>query len=292
MKDIVSSLVKSKTGLIGLIIVLLIVLSMLFSPLITSWDPNEQDIMNKYQPPLWSLSQEEKAALSGSDAPAHLLGTDQLGRDTLARLLYGSRITLLVAFGGTIFGVLIGVTLGAVSGYYGKWVDAVIMRLVDIQLSFPFTLLALFMAAVLGHGIRNVIIIAAISSWVRYARLVRGEFLSLKEMEYVEAIRALGGKNGRIIFRHILPNVISPIIVLATLELAKIILMEASLSYLGMGVPVTIPTWGRMLSEARTTMTSSPWLAILPGLMISFTVLGVNLLGDWLRDYLDPKLDV
>lgn len=292
MKDIVSSLVKSKTGLIGLIIVLLIVLSMLFSPLITSWDPNEQDIMNKYQPPLWSLSQEEKAALSGSDAPAHLLGTDQLGRDTLARLLYGSRITLLVAFGGTIFGVLIGVTLGAVSGYYGKWVDAVIMRLVDIQLSFPFTLLALFMAAVLGHGIRNVIIIAAISSWVRYARLVRGEFLSLKEMEYVEAIRALGGTNGRIIFRHILPNVISPIIVLATLELAKIILMEASLSYLGMGVPVTIPTWGRMLSEARTTMTSSPWLAILPGLMISFTVLGVNLLGDWLRDYLDPKLDV
>lgn len=292
MKDIVSSLVKSKTGLIGLIIVLLIVLSMLFSPLITPWDPNEQDIMNKYQPPLWSLSQEEKAALSGSDAPAHLLGTDQLGRDTLARLLYGSRITLLVAFGGTIFGVLIGVTLGAVSGYYGKWVDAVIMRLVDIQLSFPFTLLALFMAAVLGHGIRNVIIIAAISSWVRYARLVRGEFLSLKEMEYVEAIRALGGKNGRIIFRHILPNVISPIIVLATLELAKIILMEASLSYLGMGVPVTIPTWGRMLSEARTTMTSSPWLAILPGLMISFTVLGVNLLGDWLRDYLDPKLDV
>ena len=289
MKDIISSLIKSKTGLIGALIVLLIVLSMLFSPLLTSWDPNEQDIMNKFQAPVWELTEEEN---SDSEAPAHLLGTDQLGRDTLARILYGSRITLLVAFGGTIFGVLIGVVLGALSGYFGKWVDAVIMRLVDIQLSFPFTLLALFMAAVLGNGIRNVIIIAAISSWVRYARLVRGEFLSLNEMEYVEAIRALGGTNSRIIFRHMLPNVVSPIIVLATLELAKIILMEASLSYLGLGVPVTIPTWGRMLSEARNSITSAPWLAVFPGLMISFTVLGVNLLGDWLRDYLDPKLDV
>ena len=289
MKDIISSLIKSKTGLIGALIVLLIVLSMLFSPLLTSWDPNEQDIMNKFQAPVWELTEEEN---SDSEAPAHLLGTDQLGRDTLARILYGSRITLLVAFGGTIFGVLIGVVLVALSGYFGKWVDAVIMRLVDIQLSFPFTLLALFMAAVLGNGIRNVIIIAAISSWVRYARLVRGEFLSLKEMEYVEAIRALGGTNSRIIFRHMLPNVVSPIIVLATLELAKIILMEASLSYLGLGVPVTIPTWGRMLSEARNSITSAPWLAVFPGLMISFTVLGVNLLGDWLRDYLDPKLDV
>ena len=193
MKDIISSLIKSKTGLIGALIVLLIVLSMLFSPLLTSWDPNEQDIMNKFQAPVWELTEEEN---SDSEAPAHLLGTDQLGRDTLARILYGSRITLLVAFGGTIFGVLIGVVLGALSGYFGKWVDAVIMRLVDIQLSFPFTLLALFMAAVLGNGIRNVIIIAAISSWVRYARLVRGEFLSLKEMEYVEA------KSGRAPWRE------------------------------------------------------------------------------------------
>ena len=287
MKDIFSSLVKSKTGLIGLVIILLVVLSMLLSPVLTSWDPNEQDVMNKLLPPVWEQEEWDIGA-----SVQHLLGTDQLGRDTFSRLLHGSRVTLLIAFCGTIFGVLVGVVMGALSGYYGKWVDTIIMRLVDIQLSFPFTLLALFMAAVLGSGIQNVIIIAAISSWVRYARMVRGEFLSLKEMEYVEAIRALGGTNFRIIFRHILPNVTSPIIVLATLELAKIILMEASLSYLGMGVPVTVPTWGRMLSEARTYMTSAPWLAVLPGLMISLTVLGVNLLGDWLRDYLDPKLDV
>ncbi len=287
MKDIFSSLVKSKTGLIGLVIILLVVLSMLLSPVLTSWDPNEQDVMNKLLPPVWEQEEWDIGA-----SVQHLLGTDQLGRDTFSRLLHGSRVTLLIAFCGTIFGVLVGVVMGALSGYYGKWVDTIIMRLVDIQLSFPFTLLALFMAAVLGSGIQNVIIIAAISSWVRYARMVRGEFLSLKEMEYVEAIRALGGTNFRIIFRHILPNVTSPIIVLATLELAKIILMEASLSYLGMGVPVTVPTWGRMLSEARTYMTSAPWLAVLPGLMISLTVLGVKLLGDWLRDYLDPKLDV
>lgn len=277
-----SSLKRSKTGSFGLIILVIILIAACFAPCITAWEPNQQDIMNKFLDPFWC---------EGSST-AHILGTDQLGRDVLSRLIYGSRITLLISFGGTIVGILVGVTLGAISGYYGKWVDAVIMRLVDIQLSFPFTLLALFIAAVLGPGLRNIIIIAGISGWVRYARLVRGEILSIKEMEYVEAIRSLGGSDMRIIFRHIVPNVISPIIVLATLEVAKIILMEASLSYLGMGVPVSIPTWGRMLSEARSYMVSAPWLAILPGLCITLTVLAVNLLGDWLRDYLDPKLDI
>lgn len=277
----VASLLRSKTGLLGLIIVIAVIAMAILAPVISPYDPTKQDIINKLMDPSWA----------GGD-PAHPFGTDQLGRDVLSRLFFGSRITLLVAFSGTIVASIIGVILGSISGYYGGWVDAVIMRIVDIQLSFPFILLALFIAAVLGPGVGNIILIAAISSWVRYARLVRGDILSIKEMEYVESIRSLGGSDMRILFKHIVPNIISPVIVIATLEMAKIVLMEASLSYLGLGVPVTIPTWGRMLAESRVNMVTSPWQAILPGIFITLTVLGVNLVGDWLRDYLDPKLDV
>lgn len=276
------SLKESKTGMLGAGIVLLVIVVACTATIISPHDPVKQDIINKMMDPAWC----EDASWE------HVLGTDQLGRDILSRLIYGSRVTLLVAFSGTILAGAIGVFLGAISGYYGGWVDAIIMRLVDIQLSFPFILLALFIAAVLGPGLQNIILIAALSTWVRYARLVRGEILSVKEMEYIEAVRSLGGSNIRIIFYHILPNVISPVIVIATLEMAKIILMEASLSYLGLGVPIEIPTWGRMLSDSRVHLVTSPWMAIWPGLAITLTVLGVNLLGDWLRDYLDPKLDV
>ena len=279
MKALWRSLKQSKTGMIGLAIVLVVVVCAIFAYQLAPCDPLQQDLMNKLHDPAWTAT----------GTPEHLLGTDQLGRDVLSRLLVGARITLLVALAGTVVG---GVVLGCLAGYYGGWVDAVLMRLVDIQLCFPFTLLALFIAAVLGGSLGNVILIAGITSWVRYARLVRGEILSIKESEYIEAIRAEGGSDARIIFRHILPNVISSVIVIATLEMAKIVLMEASLSFLGYGVPITIPTWGRMLSEARANMVSNPWQCILPGLCITLTVLGVNLLGDWLRDYLDPKLDV
>ena len=279
MKALWRSLKQSKTGMIGLAIVLVVVVCAIFAYQLAPCDPLQQDLMNKLHDPAWTAT----------GTPEHLLGTDQLGRDVLSRLLVGARITLLA---GTVVGGVVGVVLGCLAGYYGGWVDAVLMRLVDIQLCFPFTLLALFIAAVLGGSLGNVILIAGITSWVRYARLVRGEILSIKECEYIEAIRAEGGSDARIIFRHILPNVISSVIVIATLEMAKIVLMEASLSFLGYGVPVTIPTWGRMLSEARANMVSNPWQCILPGLCITLTVLGVNLLGDWLRDYLDPKLDV
>lgn len=275
------SLKESKTGMLGVLIMLLVFLMAITAQWISPYDPAKQDLMNKLMDPVFA----------GGSAQ-HLLGTDQLGRDILSRLIYGSRITILVAFSGTIFAGLIGVTLGALAGYYGKWVDALIMRIVDIQLSFPFVLLALFVAAVLGRSLRNIILIAAISGWVPYARLIRGEILSVREMEYIEAIRSVGGKNGRIILYHIIPNVISPVIVQATLGMARIILMEASLSYLGLGVPLEIPTWGRMLSEGRDYMLTNPWLAILPGVAITLTVLGVNLMGDWMRDYLDPKLNV
>ncbi|MBQ8933593.1 MAG: ABC transporter permease [Lachnospiraceae bacterium] len=275
------SLRESKTGMLGVLIVLLVVLTAILAPILAPYAPGKQDLMHKLADPIF--------AGGTSD---HLLGTDQLGRDILSRLIYGSRVTILVAFFGTVLAGLIGVMLGAVSGYYGKWVDAVIMRIVDIQLSFPFVLLALFVAAVLGRSLRNVIIVAAVSSWVQYARLIRGEILNVRELEYIEAIRSVGAKNNWIILHHVIPNVISPVIVQATLGMARIILMEASLSFLGLGVPLEVPTWGRMLSEGRDYMLTNPWMAILPGLAITLTVLGVNLMGDWLRDYLDPKLDI
>lgn len=275
------SLKDSKTGLIGVVIVLIVVFMAITASFIAPYDPSKQDLMNKLAGP----------AFAGGSLD-HLMGTDQLGRDILSRIIYGSRVTILVAFSGTVCAGILGTLMGALAGYYGKWVDAVIMRIVDIQLSFPFILLALFVAAVLGRSLRNIILIAAISNWVQYARLIRGEILTVREMEYIEAIRSVGGKNGRIILYHILPNVISPMIVQATLGMARIVLMEASLSYLGLGVPLEIPTWGRMLSEGRDYMLTDPWLAVFPGIAITITVLGVNLMGDWLRDYLDPKLNV
>ena len=223
MKALWRSLKQSKTGMIGLAIVLLVVVCAIFAYQLAPCDPLQQDLMNKLHDPAWTAT----------GTPEHLLGTDQLGRDVLSRLLVGARITLLVALAGTVVGGVVGVVLGCLAGYYGGWVDAVLMRLVDIQLCFPFTLLALFIAAVLGGSLGNVILIAGITSWVRYARLVRGEILGIKECEYIEAIRAEGGSDARIIFRHILPNVISSVIVIATLEMAKIVLMEASLSFLG-----------------------------------------------------------
>ena len=250
------SLKESKTGMFGFVTILLVVIIACTATIISPYDPAKQDITNKLKGPVWSEG----------GSWEHVLGT--------------------------IFAGVVGIIMGAISGYYGGWIDALIMRLVDIQLSFPFILLALFIAAVLGPGLKNIILIAALSGWVTYARLVRGEILSVKEMEYIEAIRSLGGSNPRIIFYHVLPNVVSSAIVIATLEMAKIIIMEASLSYLGLGVPIEIATWGRMLSDSRTYLVTSPWMAILPGLCITLTVLGANLLGDWLRDYLDPKLDV
>lgn len=276
------SIKNSKTGLLGGIIFLTVILMAILAPILVPSDPAKQDLMNKALPPAWCEG----------GTSIHLFGTDQLGRDILSRIIYGSRVTIMVGFSGTICAGLIGVLLGAVAGYYGKFADTIIMRIADIQLSFPFVLLALFAAAVLGRSLFNIILIAGITNWVQYARLVRGEILSVKEMEYIEAIRSIGSKNGRIIIRHIIPNIISPVIVQATLGMARIILMEASLSFLGLGVPLEVATWGRMLSDGREFMLTCPWLAIFPGLAITLVVLGVNLFGDWMRDYFDPKLDV
>ncbi len=276
------SLIHSKTGLIGALIILAVFLMALTAGIISPHDPYEQNIMKKLLNPVWSVK---------SDS-AYLLGTDQLGRDILSRIIYGSRVTLMIAFMGTVVAGVVGVFLGCISAYYGGWIDAVVMRIADIQLSFPFILLALFIAAVLGPGLGNVILIAGLCCWVQYARMVRGEVLSIKEMEYVESVRALGGSNFHIIFKHILPNIMSMVIVIATLQMARIVLMEASLSFLGLGVPIEVPTWGRMLAESRVNIVSYPWHSIFPGVLITMTVLGVNLIGDWFRDYFDPNLDV
>src|SRR6056297_2457560 len=273
-------LFRNKGGLIGLLIMIFVISVAILAPYLTHTNPNDQDITMRLQGPIWEINSN----------PDHILGTDQLGRDILSRLIYGSRVSLLVGFLGTILGGIIGVIMGSISGYYGGKIDSVIMRLVDIQLAFPFILLAIFIVSVLGASLFNIILVAGISSWVRYARLIRGEILSVKEVEFIEAIRSLGAKDLRIMFRHILPNVINPVIILGTLEMDRIILMEAALSFLGLGVPAHIATWGRMLSEGRVYIVTNPWLAIFPGLAITVTVLGVNIFGDWLRDYLDPKL--
>jgi len=271
---------SSPTGIIGLVIFIMVVACGLLASFISPYNPGTQDIENTFMPPFWN-------SLGGID---HLLGTDDVGKDVLSNLIYGSRISLMVGFFGTIVAGCIGVLLGSLSGYYGGKIDTAIMRIADIQLAFPFILLAIFIVAVLGPSLSNIIIVAGISSWVQFARLVRGEIIAVKENEYIEAIRSLGAKSYVIIFKHILPNIMNSVIVVATLEMARIILMEASLSFLGLGVPAEVPTWGKMLADARVHMVSHPWLAILPGLSITFTVLGINLFGDWLRDYLDPKL--
>ena len=274
------SLSKSWMGAIGFGLVAIFVLAAIFAELIAPYDPASQDLRMRMLPPIWQ---------EGGNI-AHLLGTDQLGRDTLSRLIFGSRISLTVALAGTLLAAIIGIVLGAVAGYYSRLADTIIGRVIDIQLAFPFILLAIFVVAVLGPGLVNIILVAALTGWVRFARVVRGEILSIKQLEYIEAVRSLGGRDGRIVFRHILPNILSPIVVIGTLEVAKIILMEASLSFLGMGVPPDVPTWGRMLSESREYMQTAPQLVILPGIVISLLVLGISIFGDWLRDYLDPRI--
>src|SRR5215471_9172072 len=220
----------------------------------------------------------------------HWLGTDPLGRDVLLRLAIGARVSLLIGTSAVVLGGTVGTALGLASGYAGGRVDRLLMRIGDMQLAFPSVLLALAVLAVVGPGLRNVILVLGVSSWVTYARLVRAETLSLKEREYVLAARAMGASPGRILRHHLLPNVIGVIIVMATFSVATPILAESGLSFLGLGVGGRTPTWGVMLADAREYMAEAWWLTAFPGLAILVTVLGVNLVGDWLRDYLDPRL--
>jgi peptide/nickel transport system permease protein len=220
--------------------------------------------------------------------PAHVFGTDPLGRDVLARVIAGGKISLLVGFISVAGGVAFGVVMGLVAGYYRGFWDMLVMRFADVQLAMPFILLAITFIAIVGGGLVNTIILLIVSQWVQYARLVRGSVLALREREFIQAARAIGVKDWRIIVQHLLPNLIGPVIVLMTLNVATNILLESSLTFLGLGIDPTIPSWGGMLAEGRTYLQTAWWVSVFPGLAILLTVLGLNLLGDWLRDSLDP----
>lgn len=219
---------------------------------------------------------------------AHPLGTDPLGRDVLARVIVGGKISLKVGAFSVAGAVVVGVVMGLVSGYYrGIW-DVIVMRFADVQLALPFILMAITFIAIVGSGLTNTIILLIVSQWVQYARLVRGSVLALREREFILAARAIGVKDWAILFRHLLPNLIGPVIVLMTLNVANNILLESSLTFLGLGVDPMIPSWGGMLADGRTYLQNAWWVSVFPGLAILLTVLGLNLLGDWLRDSLDP----
>ncbi|MDN6321706.1 MAG: ABC transporter permease [Halomonas sp.] len=220
--------------------------------------------------------------------PGFPLGTDPLGRDVLARVIIGGEISLKVGVYSALGAVVIGIIMGLVSGYYGGFLDMIVMRFADVQLALPFILLAITFIAVIGGGLTNMIILLIISQWVQYARLVRGSVLSLRDREFILAAQAIGVKDIRILFQHLLPNLIGPVIVLMTLNVANNILLESSLTFLGLGVDPVIPSWGGMLAEGRTYLQTAWWVSVFPGVAILLTVLGLNLLGDWLRDALDP----
>jgi peptide/nickel transport system permease protein len=249
-----------------------------FGPVVSN-DPFTQHLVSRLEPPLWA---------GGADH-AHIFGTDSLGRDVFARIVFGARISLLISLLAVLISGTLGTLIGVYSGYYGGWLDTLMMRLADIQLAFPFILLVILLVGTLGPSLINVVMVLGISGWVLYARIVRGQTLSLREKEFVEASRALGMGDARIIFRHILPNVMSTVIVIASFATAQMIIAEASLSFLGLGVQPPNPSLGGMLSEGKIYIVIDPWVATLPGLTIMVAVLGVNLLGDWLRDLLDPR---
>jgi peptide/nickel transport system permease protein len=253
----------------------------LFGSWLAPFDPNRQNLVLRLADPM----------AVGPDGGTFWLGSDALGRDVLSRLLYGARVSLTVGFAAIAVGGTIGIVAGLLAGYFGGWVDDVIMRLGDIQLAFPFILLAIMFLVVLGSGVWNLILVLGVGQWVTYARIVRADTLSLREKEFVEAARALGDSTPSIIFRTILPNILAPLTVIASFNVASVILSEAALSFLGLGVPPSIPTWGSMLAESRDTLVANKWwLAVFPGVAIMLTVLSFNILGDWLRDFLDPRL--
>jgi peptide/nickel transport system permease protein len=275
------SFVAAKWPLLALVILAAVIVAAIFGPTLAPMDPNRQNIMLRLAEPM----------ADGPRGLTFLMGSDALGRDVFSRLLYGARVSLLVGIAAIAVGGTLGTIAGLVSGYFGGWTDDVIMRLGDIQLAFPFILLAIMFLVVLGPGVLNLILVLGIGQWVTYARIVRAQTLSLREKEFVEAARAMGDSTLSIIFRTILPNIVAPLTVIASFNVAAVILTEAALSFLGLGVPPSVPTWGSMLAESREQLIANKWwLAIFPGLAIVLTVLSFNILGDWLRDFLDPRL--
>jgi peptide/nickel transport system permease protein len=250
------------------------------APWISPQDPTRQSLRGRLAAP----------TLEGVDGRAHVLGTDHLGRDVLSRVVWGARVSLLVGFAAVLVGGVAGATLGVVAGYRGGWIDSAIMTLADAQLAFPFILLAIGIIAVLGPSFPTLIVVIGLSGWMSYARVLRVQVLVLRSREFVDAIHALGGSMVRVVARHIVPNVLSSLVVIATLELARSIVLEATLSFLGLGVQPPTPSWGGMVHEGREYLDSAWWISTFPGLVLMLTSLVVSRTGDWLRDLLDPTL--
>jgi peptide/nickel transport system permease protein len=271
---------RLKWGVGGAIVFLLIVASALLAPVISPHDPLTVDIRHRMVPPAW---------MEGG-TPEHLLGTDQIGRDLLSRVIWGGRVSLLVGVTAVLLSATIGVLFGLAAGYFAGQVDWSIMTFINVMLTFPFVLLALAVIAVLGPSVPNMIMVLGATGWPVYARVIRAETFALRERDFVTAARALGMSHLRIIFGQILPNLISPIVVVATLQIAQVIILESFLSFLGLGVQPPTPAWGNMLGEGRVYMLNSWWIAAFPGLAIFITTLVINLMGNGLRDWLDPHM--
>ena len=262
------------------ILLFVLVLPAVFAPVVAPHDPYMGTLTHRLTPPFW----QEGGTLE------HPLGTDKLGRDMLSRIIYGARISLTVSLIAIVVGGVIGTVLGLASGYFGRKTDAVIMRLVDISLSLPTILLALVLVAAVGPSFGTVVIVLIVLLWARYARLVRGEVLALKERDFIARARVAGASHARIMYKYLFPNVVNSLIVLATLQVGYVILLESALSFLGAGLPRAEPAWGVMVADGRELIVTAWWVSMFPGLAIMLTVLALNLLGDWLRDRFDPKL--
>lgn len=265
---------KSKSAVIGMVIILFFIALALFGPIFAKEGINEQMAADRLQPP----------------SAEYWLGTDDFGRDILSRIIHGARISMSVGFLSVILSVIVGSFLGIIAGYYGRWIDTIISRVFDIMLAFPSILLAIAIVSVLGPGLENALIAIAIINIPNFGRLIRSKVLSIKEDEYIMAAKGIGMKDARILFSHILPNSMAPVIVQGTLAVATAILEAAALGFLGLGAQAPQPEWGKMLADSKSYLQSAPWTMIFPGLSIMLTVLGFNLMGDGLRDALDPKM--
>lgn len=276
---VLRALLRNKLAVLALAVLALLLLAALLAPIVAPYDPNAQNLLQRLQPP----------GLHDRGDGVHLLGTDQLGRDMLSRVLYGTRVSLLVGAGAALLASVIGTVVGLVSGYFGGWADRVLMRLADIQLAFPALLLALAIVGFVGSGLWYVILVLGFTGWVSYARVVRSEVMSLRSRDFITEARAIGVTDATIMRRHLLPNVMAPLATIGTLHVAAAIVAEASLSYLGLGVPKETVTWGSMLADGQLYLGTSWWVAVFPGIALMLTSLAINVTGDALRDVADPK---
>lgn len=276
----IRELKKRPPAIMGLIFMVIVILFAIIPEVFSPLDPVDQDLARYIKGP----------GFTDAEGRVYLLGTDQQGRDILSRIIWGSRISLIVGITAVLISGLIGITIGIIAGYFGGWVDTIISRIIDTALAVPFILLAISLVAILGPSLQNIVLVIALRTWIVYARVVRGEVLSLKENEFVVGAQAAGCSTFRILLLYLFPNVVSTTIVIATLYLGRMIIIESALSFLGLGVPPPTPTWGGMLADGRSFLDTAWWIALFPGLTLMLTVLSVNLLGDWLRDVLDPRM--